>query len=175
MVRAQSESSIKVPEWRSFLSKGRLRHFFCLGFSLAHAAIRISGYCHRERSNEFIAMLRFGEISSNLSEKTGAIVADDVAKIVGELLEFFASTYKEMFDFDGGPVHDVLTVAYCIAPELFKTKDVNITVETKGELTSGTTLVDVHGVTGRKINARFGLGLDVEGFWELMIESLKKY
>ncbi|NEU30544.1 nucleoside hydrolase [bacterium LRH843] len=102
-------------------------------------------------------------------------IDNKVAKIVGELLVFFASTYKEMFDFDGAPVHDVLTVAYCVAPELFKMKDVNITVETKGEFTAGTTLVDLHGVTGRKVNAKFGLELDVEGFWKLMIEALKTY
>ncbi|OKL35407.1 nucleoside hydrolase [Domibacillus mangrovi] len=102
-------------------------------------------------------------------------IDNNVAKIVGELLVFFASTYKEMFDFDGAPVHDVLTVAYCVAPELFKMKDVNITVETKGEFTSGTTLIDLHGVTGREVNAKFGLELDVEGFWKLMIEALKKY
>ena len=102
-------------------------------------------------------------------------IDNNVAKIVGELLVFFASTYKEMFDFDGAPVHDVLTVAYCVAPELFKMKDVNITVETKGEFTAGTTLVDLHGITGRKVNAKFGLKLDVEGFWKLMIEALKKY
>jgi len=102
-------------------------------------------------------------------------IDNNVAKIVGELLVFFASTYKEMFDFDGAPVHDVLTVAYCAAPELFKTKDVNIVVETKGEYTAGTTLVDLHGVTGRKVNAKFGLELDVDGFWKLMIDALKKY
>lgn len=102
-------------------------------------------------------------------------IENHVAKIVGELLVFFASTYKEMFDFDGAPVHDVLTVAYCVAPELFKTKDVNIVVETKGEYTAGTTLVDLHGVTGRKVNAKFGLELDVDGFWKLMIDALKKY
>ncbi|MBS4179433.1 nucleoside hydrolase [Lederbergia citrea] len=102
-------------------------------------------------------------------------IDNKVANIVGELLVFFASTYKEMFDFDGAPVHDVLTVAYLVAPELFKMKDVNITVETKGEFTAGTTSVDLHGVTGRKVNAKFGLELDVEGFWKLMIEALKKY
>lgn len=98
-----------------------------------------------------------------------------VANIVGELLVFFASTYKEMFDFDGAPVHDVLTVAYLVAPELFTMKDVNIAVETKGEFTAGTTLVDLHGVTDREVNAKFGMELDVDGFWKLMIEALKKY
>jgi purine nucleosidase len=98
-----------------------------------------------------------------------------VAKVVGELLVFFASTYKEMFDFDGAPVHDVLTVAYLVAPELFTMKEVNIAVETKGEFTAGTTLVDLHGVTGREVNAKFGVELDADGFWKLMIDALKKF
>ncbi|PJN88591.1 nucleoside hydrolase [Bacillus sp. mrc49] len=102
-------------------------------------------------------------------------IDNHVAKIVGELLVFFASTYKEMFNFAGAPVHDVLTVAYCVAPELFKMKEVNITVETKGEFTAGTTLIDLHGVTGKKVNAKYGLELDVEGFWSFMIEALKKF
>lgn len=102
-------------------------------------------------------------------------IDNQVAATVGELLTFFASAYKEHFGFDGPPVHDVLTVAYCVAPELFKTVDVNIVIETKGEYTAGTTLVDLHGVTGRKVNATYGLTLDVEGFWELMINALQSY
>lgn len=102
-------------------------------------------------------------------------IDNKVAKVVSELLVFFSSTYKETFDFEGAPVHDVLTVAYCVAPELFEMKDVNITIETKGEYTAGTTLVDLKGITGRKVNAKFGLKLDVEGFWKLFIEALKRY
>lgn len=100
---------------------------------------------------------------------------NSVAKVVRELLEFFASAYKAKFDFDSPPVHDVLTVAYCIAPELFKTKAVNITIETKGEYTAGKMVVDLNHTTGREINAKFGLELDVDGFWRLMIDALKKY
>ncbi|MBP2075819.1 hypothetical protein [Oceanobacillus polygoni] len=48
-------------------------------------------------------------------------------------------------------------------------------METKGEFTAGTTLIDLHGVSGRSVNAKFGLKLDTEGFWQLMIEALKKY
>lgn len=102
-------------------------------------------------------------------------IDNKVAKIVAELLVFFKSAYKETFDFDGAPVHDVLTVAYCVAPELFEMKEVNIIVETKGEHTAGTTVVDLLGTTGRQVNAKFGLKLDVEGFWKLMMEALKGY
>ncbi|MHA2961444.1 nucleoside hydrolase [Priestia megaterium] len=102
-------------------------------------------------------------------------IDNNVAKKVGELLAFFKSAYKETFGFDGPPVHDVLTVVYCIAPELFTLKEVNIVVETRGEYTAGTTSVDLLGVTGRKPNTKFGLTLDVDGFWDLMIKALKTY
>lgn len=102
-------------------------------------------------------------------------IDNPVSTIVGELLHFFTATYQEQFAFDHPPVHDVLTVAYCVAPELFQTKDVNITVETKGEYTAGTMLVDLHHNTGRRVNAKFGLQLDVEGFWELMMNALRTY
>ncbi|MEW4272564.1 nucleoside hydrolase [Priestia megaterium] len=102
-------------------------------------------------------------------------IDNNVAKKVGELLAFFKSAYKETFGFNGPPVHDVLTVAYCVAPELFTLKEVNIVVETRGEYTAGTTSVDLLGVTGRKPNAKFGLTLDVDAFWNLMIEALKTY
>src|SRR5699024_5699566 len=102
-------------------------------------------------------------------------IDNHVAKILRELLLFFATAYKENFNFDSPPVHDVLTIAYCVAPDLFTMKDVNITVETKGEHTAGTTSVDLHGVTGREINAKFGVKLDVDGFWKLMLDALQKY
>ena len=35
--------------------------------------------------------------------------------------------------------------------------------------------VDLLGVTKKPINAKFGVELDVEGFWKLMIEAISKY
>ncbi|GAB4074239.1 nucleoside hydrolase [Barrientosiimonas marina] len=102
-------------------------------------------------------------------------IDNNVAQVVGELLDFFTSTYQETFNFKSAPVHDVLTAAYCVAPELFTMQDVNIAVETKGEFTAGTTAVDLQGVTGRETNAKFGTELDVDGFWTLMINALKTY
>jgi pyrimidine-specific ribonucleoside hydrolase len=103
-------------------------------------------------------------------------IDNPVANIVSDLLTFFAHTYKESFNFnDGPPLHDVLTIAYCIAPNLFTFKNVNISIETKGAYTLGTTCVDLLGVTHKPFNAKFGVELDVEGFWKLMIAAISKY
>ena len=46
-------------------------------------------------------------------------------------------------------------IAYLLRPELFTGREVNVAVETASPLTTGMTVVDWWGVTGRKANARF--------------------
>lgn len=102
-------------------------------------------------------------------------IDNNVVKKVGELLVFFKFVYKEIFDFDGFFVYDVLIVVYCVVSELFMFKEVNIVVEICGEYMVGMILVDLLGVIGRKFNVKFGLIFDVDGFWDLMIKVFKIY
>ncbi|AIQ11784.1 nucleoside hydrolase [Paenibacillus durus] len=102
-------------------------------------------------------------------------IANPVAGFVGELLTFFGKTYKEFFDFDAPPVHDVCSVVYCIDPSVFDCRFLNVTVETRGELSYGMTLVDIHGVTGRPPNATVALGLDHGRLWDIIIGALSRY
>lgn len=104
-----------------------------------------------------------------------ATIDNQVATFVVELLEFFAQTYKDYFGFEGGPIHDACTVAYLIDPTIFTVKHVHVDVETKGELTYGTTAVDLLGVTGKEPNVNFATALDQDKFWTLFKEALKTY
>ncbi|MEQ9811323.1 MAG: nucleoside hydrolase [Azospirillaceae bacterium] len=52
----------------------------------------------------------------------------------------------------GGPVHDALTVAWLLWPELFRTRDAAIGVATAGEV-QGHLHADFHGVGDRPVNA----------------------
>ena len=47
-----------------------------------------------------------------------------------------------------------------------------VAVETQGEYTSGTTVVDIEGRLGHPANALVALGLDVEGFQQWVAEVL---
>lgn len=59
-------------------------------------------------------------------------------------LLFFAETYKSTFGFDQGPpLHDALTIAYIVHPELFRCKRYHVDVELSGTHTAGATVVDV--------------------------------
>ncbi len=94
--------------------------------------------------------------------------------VVAELLEFFASTYKGVFGFDAPPLHDPVAVAAVMRPDLLTTRPMRVDVECDSDLTRGETVCDFYGVTGLPPNAEVGVGLDHDGFFELLYDSLSR-
>lgn len=90
-----------------------------------------------------------------------------------DLLLFFQSTYKSVFNFDDPPLHDPLTVAYVINPSLFETKFVRVDIETQSNLSSGQTVVDVFGMTGKPKNVHLATKVNIPEFWKLLVSSFK--
>ncbi|SFH52314.1 pyrimidine-specific ribonucleoside hydrolase [Tindallia magadiensis] len=97
-----------------------------------------------------------------------------VSVMVAELLDFFAKFHKEM-GFEGSPLHDPCAVAWLIKPDIFTTKHLHVDIETKGEFTTGATVVDYRGVTGKSPNTEVIYDVDREAFIKLLMDSLKKY
>lgn len=104
-----------------------------------------------------------------------ASIENPVAKFVSELLVFFRQTYKDVFDFEHPPVHDVCSVAYCIDPTVFNCKKLRVDIETRGDFTYGMTVVDTLGVTHKETNVNFALGLDHGKFWNMLYQTLGNY
>lgn len=98
-----------------------------------------------------------------------------VARMTVGLMRFFAETYDRVFGFPSPPVHDPCAVAAVIDAALVPTRPMNVAIETASPLTAGRTVCDVHGMSGREANADVGIGLDVSGFWRLMIGALATY
>jgi purine nucleosidase len=96
-----------------------------------------------------------------------------LAKIVVQLLDFFREAYRVSVGFDSPPVHDPCAVARVIDPRLVECVDGFVTVETRGEWTSGMTVTDFDGSLGRPPNARIATRLDADGFWDLMVGALQ--
>ncbi len=95
-----------------------------------------------------------------------------IGGVVAELLEYFASTYRNVFGFDAPPLHDAVAVAAVLEPELLTTRPMRVDVECESELTRGETVCDFYGVTGEPPNAEVGVELDREGFFELLYRTL---
>lgn len=96
-----------------------------------------------------------------------------LAALCVDLVTFFARTYRDVFGFEYPPLHDPLAVARVIDPSLVTCEPVHVAIETNGEHTRGATVVDLHGRTGSPANVQVAVGVDVEGFWDLMIGAIR--
>ncbi|NMJ15604.1 ribonucleoside hydrolase RihC, partial [Salmonella enterica subsp. enterica serovar Anatum] len=72
----------------------------------------------------------------------------------------------------GVRMHDLCAIAWLARPELFTLKPCFVAVETQGEYTAGTTVVDIEGRLGRPANVQVALGIDVAGFQQWTADTL---
>jgi purine nucleosidase/pyrimidine-specific ribonucleoside hydrolase len=98
-----------------------------------------------------------------------------VGRIAADWMGFFGSSYRAIWGFESPPVHDPCTVASLIRPALITWRECFVAVETGGEWTRGTTVVDLHGRYKKPANARVAMELDVEGYWELVLSAIDAF
>jgi purine nucleosidase len=109
----------------------------------------------RERINRF----------ANLGNKAGKLVAD--------ILRSYGRHDLKRFGLDGSPLHDPCVIGFLLAQDLFRGKQVNVSVETCSQLTFGETVVDWYAVTDRKPNALWINQVDAEGLFELLVSKIR--
>jgi non-specific riboncleoside hydrolase len=88
------------------------------------------------------------------------------------MLHALFSHYRSGSMNTGLRMHDLCAIAWLVRPELFTLQSCFVAVETQGEYTSGTTVVDIEGRLGHPANAQVALGLNVEGFQQWVAEVL---
>ncbi len=99
-------------------------------------------------------------------------IGSPVTNAIADLIEFYERYDEEKYHLDGAPLHDPCTIAYLLKPNLFKLKEVNVTVETTSDLTRGETVVDFWGVTPRIPNVKWAYAVDDTAFFNLLNQYL---
>ncbi|HHO0939799.1 TPA: pyrimidine-specific ribonucleoside hydrolase RihA [Aeromonas hydrophila] len=103
-------------------------------------------------------------------------ITNPVAQCVAGLLDFFMIYHRDpKWGFTGAPLHDPCTIAWLLAPALFHGVECRVDIETGGTHTSGMTVVDRYGLTGKAANALVLLGLDRAGFIDLLVTRLRAF
>jgi purine nucleosidase len=97
-----------------------------------------------------------------------------LGRMCGELMTFFAATYRDVFGFEAPPLHDPVAVARVIDPTLVTCVEAFVGIETTGTFTRGASVVDLHGRLGFAPNARVAVGLDVDRFFDLVIDTVAR-
>ncbi|CAF0730822.1 unnamed protein product [Brachionus calyciflorus] len=100
-------------------------------------------------------------------------LSTNLSFILVELLVFFQSTYKNFFFMEHPPLHDPCAVAFIVDPSLFEHRLMRVDVEIHSNLSYGQTVCDFYNMSTKKKNVYVCMKMNVERFWELMIEAIK--
>jgi len=122
-----------------------------IGLDVTHRALLTSEHAERLRA----------------SGRTGTMVA--------ELVDFFSVFHRSTYGFAGSPIHDAVAVAHVARPGLVETASRHVAIERESELCRGRTVVDLWRRTGNDPNAEVGVGIDADGFLELLVERLSAF
>jgi ribosylpyrimidine nucleosidase len=116
------------------------------------------------------------------------------AVLFAEMMEFFAKTQKEIFGWEGPPLHDPTTIAWLIDPNCITVKPMRVEIDLQGGLSYGRTCCDFFGVenspdgpggvTFREqsvldrptgANALVAVDIDAARFWDIVYETFAIY
>lgn len=97
------------------------------------------------------------------------------SKLFEDLMLFFNQSQKEVFGWEGGPLHDPVTIAYLIDPSVLTTKAMYTEVDIRSVQSYGRTNCDFFGISGKPSNSEVAVDIDVEKFWTIIEQGLMKY
>ena len=92
---------------------------------------------------------------------------------VAELHDFFVQYHERTYGTEGAPIHDAVAVAEVLRPGIVETLNRHVDVDCESHLCRGRTVVDLWRRTVNEPNADVGVGIDGDGFLELLCERIE--
>lgn len=102
-------------------------------------------------------------------------VGNAAGQLFSDIMNFTLKTQFENYGLAGGPVHDATCIGYLINPNCIKTKDMFVEIDVNNGPCYGRTVCDELGVLGHTPNAKVGISIDTEWFWDLVEECIRMY
>ncbi|KRK41025.1 nucleoside hydrolase [Loigolactobacillus bifermentans] len=124
-----------------------------------------------------LAPLNVGLEAQLFTEDRHAIhrIKNPVAQAVAGLTDFYGLSFDSHWNLEGLPLYDPCTIAWLIDPSQFSSKNCHVTVETKGELTAGESIIDYYQITHQKPNAEVLFHVNRDWFAKLIIDAVKSF
>lgn len=102
-------------------------------------------------------------------------VGNHASKLFVDLMGHFCKSQKEVFGWEGGPLHDPVTIAYLIDPSVVEVKPMNVQIDIRSTQSYGRTNCDFFGYQQLPATADVAIGIDAEKFWDIVEEGLRLY
>ena len=112
-----------------------------------------------------------------------------VGQIVFEIVSWYSGRVKLAYGLPGASLHDACAIAWLIDPSLIESVTCHVGVELHGQYTRGMTVCDLRHIThpgapiqgfggvvaSEPANAEIGMKLDVERFFDLLVNTIAMY
>lgn len=102
-------------------------------------------------------------------------IGNRASKLFVDLMKHFCKSQKEVFGWEGGPLHDPITIAYLIDPTVLTTKPMHAEIDIRSTQSYGRTNCDYFGYMKKEPTADVAIDIDVEKFWNMVEEHLRRY
>jgi purine nucleosidase len=96
-----------------------------------------------------------------------------IAKFVRDATAVYMAFYKKYDGFNGCALHDPLTLAVILAPQLFTFEDHYVDVDISGGISMGSTLADLMKVSKKPANMKVAMDVRGREFVELFLERME--
>ena len=102
-------------------------------------------------------------------------IGNSASELFVALMSHFCKTQKQVFGWEGGPLHDPVTIASLIDPRLLTTKPMNVQIDIGSSQSYGRTNCDYFGYLRLPPTADVAIDIDVDRFWNIVEEGLRRY
>ena len=102
-------------------------------------------------------------------------IENKASKLFVDLMSHFNKSQKEVFGWEGGPLHDPITIAYLIDPSVITTKPMYVSVDIRSTESYGRTNCDYFGYLKKEPTANVAIDIDVDKFWDIIEDNLRLY
>ena len=102
-------------------------------------------------------------------------VGNDASRLFVDLMGHFCRTQKEIFGWEGGPLHDPVAIAWLIDPTVLTTKPMNVQVDIRAVQSYGRTNCDYFDYLRLPHTADVAIDIDAARFWDIVEQGLRNY
>jgi len=99
-------------------------------------------------------------------------IKSPISRFIKEAMEVYLK-YSIELGYAGSALHDPLTLATIIAPELLTLKEYYVDVDISGGVSMGKTFADIHNVTKKPANMKVAMNVQGEDFIELFLQRME--
>jgi len=92
-----------------------------------------------------------------------------------KLMKFFNASQKRVFGFEGGPLHDPVTIAYLIDPTVVTLTHVHCDIDISHATSYGRTNCDIFDYLKLPKNAYVATAIDINKYWDIIESGIRQH